>query len=704
MSVIYADGFDHYGAGGAGASNMLDGVWAQLVRAEPNEPSFGARTGKYALRIKDLNTSASARRVLGNTYTELFVSFAFYKASLPVNDAIHLVRYKDGSNNIMYYVRIESTGVVSMWRTGSPDVLLATSGTPIITAAAWNHLSMRIVIDAVAGLFEFRVNGIEQINVTALNTGVTPIAQLEHGNTSGAGNTEYFFDDMVVNSALGTYNTGYLGDTKVVTLFPDEDDATFAGWTPHARKMFGDGIVQLPGTTSFVRAVDDALFELGSGDFTIEARVRFNSVPGTTDKAVIFAKWDEDGDDERSYELYKAGPSLDSGHLVFKISTDGLIGTETILNRWPWEPTINQWYDIAIVRNAALTYMFIDGEQVGEAIADANTYFDGAANFTMGAEWGQSDTSFDGFMDEFRFTKGVGRYTADYVPAIAEFPRSAPTDPDFASVSLLVGYDVGVTDESSNLVALTTHGSAVRIAVDDGIADFETINQEEPRDDTFMAAPFVPAEGELWLTGNAVAAETVTIGTQTYTWIAAVAAADDVLIGANASDSIDNLIAAITNGVGEGTEYGTGTVANVDADATTRPGDIMNLTALAAGAAGNSIVSTETMTNGAFRAATLLGGLDIPGASQFGFGKLPQDVTAVRSITMVNRAAKTDTGPSKVQASFVVADGTKTDGADVALTVAFTYREDVFEEDPSTTSALTPATINSSEMRLNRTE
>lgn len=701
MTMIYADGFDHYGPD---ATTMLDGIWAEMKETGPNIPAFGARTGTRALIVTNTDTNNIARRVLGGNKSELFVSFAFYRAQLPTaNGTQRLVEFADAANNTLAYVALQSTGTIELF--DSVDGLLASSGTPIVTAGAWNHLGFRVVMSAAAGVFECRVNDVEKINVTGLAISATPIAQLRHSIRSAGIDTDpYYIDDLVVNDAAGTYNNDFVGDAKVITLLPDGDNATVNGWTPHPRERFGAGIVQIPGSTSIVKSVDNALFELGSGDFTIEGQVRFNSLPGTSDKAVIFAKWDEDGDNERSYELYKAGPTLDSGDLVFKISTDGAIGTETILNRWPWQPTLNQWYHIAIVRNTALTYLFIDGEQVGEAIADANTYFDGTAQFTMGAEIGQADTSFDGFMDEVRFTKGVGRYTADFSPPTANFPRSAPSDPDFASVSLLVGYDAGITDESSNVLPLTTSGAATRLEPADSDADFETLNLPEPRDDTFMAALFEPAQGELWLTGNAVAAETVTIGTQTYTWRAAVAVADDVLIGATASDSIDNLIAAITNGAGEGTEYGTGTLVNADAGATARPGDIMNVSAILFGTAGNSIATTETMTAGSFRAATLLGGLDIPAASQFSLSNLPIEVTAVKSITLVNRGAKTDSGASKMQASFVVADGSSAVGADSSMTEAFTYREDIFEEDPSTSGILTPSTINGAEIKINRTE
>jgi len=120
----------------------------------------------------------------------------------------------------------------------------------------------------------------------------------------------------------------------------------------------------------------------------------------------------------------------------------------------------------------------------------------------------------------------------------------------------------------------------------------------------------VEAIGVLTLTGNAVADETVTIGTTVYTWKATPSAAYQVKMGATASDSIDNLIAAINADAGAGILYGTGTAAHPDVSAQVGTGDTMNVSALVIGSAGNSIATTETMTAGSFGSATLTDGVD----------------------------------------------------------------------------------------------
>lgn len=116
------------------------------------------------------------------------------------------------------------------------------------------------------------------------------------------------------------------------------------------------------------------------------------------------------------------------------------------------------------------------------------------------------------------------------------------------------------------------------------------------------------ASDVLTLTGLPLTTEWVRVGFSIYTFLADVAGPYTVKIGDSASSSIDNLVAAIAGGPGEGTVFGRGTQENVFAGAAPGAGDTMVATAKALGVQGNSIVATENLTNGSWAAATLLGG------------------------------------------------------------------------------------------------
>jgi hypothetical protein len=118
------------------------------------------------------------------------------------------------------------------------------------------------------------------------------------------------------------------------------------------------------------------------------------------------------------------------------------------------------------------------------------------------------------------------------------------------------------------------------------------------------------ATGALTYTALPVAATTVTINAQVYTWRAALtspAVANEVLIGPSVAGSLVYLAAAINGGVGSGTTYSSNTVANTGVTASCSQ-SVLTVTAILSGTAGNSIATTTTSGTGSWGAATLAGG------------------------------------------------------------------------------------------------
>lgn len=118
------------------------------------------------------------------------------------------------------------------------------------------------------------------------------------------------------------------------------------------------------------------------------------------------------------------------------------------------------------------------------------------------------------------------------------------------------------------------------------------------------------ASGILTFTGNAGNNETVTIDTKVYTFQTTLTDVDgNVLIGATASDSIDNLVAAITLGAGGGSLYAASTTLHPTVTAAAGAGDTMDATAKTAGDAGNDISTSETLVSGFWGAPNLESGV-----------------------------------------------------------------------------------------------
>jgi len=117
------------------------------------------------------------------------------------------------------------------------------------------------------------------------------------------------------------------------------------------------------------------------------------------------------------------------------------------------------------------------------------------------------------------------------------------------------------------------------------------------------------------LTGTTIAdGDTVDIEDDTYTFKTALsvgpAVPNEVLVGVSDSASLDNLIAAVNGAAGEGTTYGTGTVAHVYVDAFAGAGDTMVVKAKEVGVYGLNITTTSSLTAGTWAAVALTGGED----------------------------------------------------------------------------------------------
>lgn len=130
------------------------------------------------------------------------------------------------------------------------------------------------------------------------------------------------------------------------------------------------------------------------------------------------------------------------------------------------------------------------------------------------------------------------------------------------------------------------------------------------------------AVGTLTFSGNPADGKAVTVGAQSYEFKTALAFGfgNEVLIGATAEDTMDNLIAAIDQADGSGTTYSYGFGGGINLDIFAKKVNSTDMLAAArtGGTAGNSLATTETSAVLAWTGATLAGGTG--GFAALGFG------------------------------------------------------------------------------------
>lgn len=722
MTALLMDGFNHYGADSVGTANMSLGAYAAVNQVRPGTPPWGARTGQYSLLCGGVGGTVGLSYAVTTPGTHFFQSFGYSEGSFngtfgPITATI--AEWRDGSGVLLFDLQHTPTGALQV-RGPSGTVLGVTSG-PAIVAQNWHFFELEV--NTSAHTFILRVDdaaGALTPILSVSNAAVTGTVALMTFLTSGrSGMPDHGIADLFIRDAAGSVNNSWLGDRRIATLLSNADTTT-AGWTPNYYKKLGAGILNIPvpnlaGTIPGVWALPDTSQNLGSGDFTLESFVRFQSLPTGTAKAVIFGKYDETHN-QRSYQLFLGSQALNSGSLCFQTSTDGTISTVSQPIVYPFAPNLNQWYHIAVVRASGFLRLYVDGQQLGLPIADATTYFAGTARFGLSCQPDNATTAVlintnnNGWMDEFRVTVGFARYTVNFTPTVVEFPRGSPADPQWANVALLLGFNSLIQDESLHNITMGT-SLAVQQTVNDGplIGAFSTVGKAVPDDSTFIAAPFLPATQILTITANAANTNTVTVGTKAaatpavYTFKTVLTgAAFEVFIDTTIQNTLQNLFNAINAGPGAGTKYGTGTTANLDVIASQLPAGQMLVTALLAGTAGNSIASTSSGITGSWGAATLAGGTAIPGPSNFKIQRPPPRTTLISAVEVVTRALKSDAGLGSFNTALVGALGGVNTGATHSLTVGANYYRDIFEIDPDTSGPISPATIINGAIQINR--
>lgn len=235
MALLFCDGFDHYGTS---TVKMLDGAWAE-VGGQVTLSSVNPRTGSIHIRQNGGTTASTTniRRVLGGAKTTVGIGGAFYLPSLPVgNDAQRLFQFNDAANAVQVIIVCQSTGTIQAWRgNAGSGTSLGVTASPVVVANAYQHIECVVFFSQTVGTVEVRVNGVTVLSLSALDTCNTALVECSQvligGGTGGTNNfSQTDLDDVFCYDNTSSYNNTFIGDRRVLTLFPNANTAT-ADWT-----------------------------------------------------------------------------------------------------------------------------------------------------------------------------------------------------------------------------------------------------------------------------------------------------------------------------------------------------------------------------------------------------------------------------------------------------------------------------------------
>lgn len=232
MALLFWDSFDHYATGDILEKWSFDSVGLFSSYA------IGAygRNGTNGIRIsKGANRSVIIRKSLGVTPDTVIMGMSVeYVDTLP-SVFSSIWEWLDGTT-VQLQLRLNNDGSLEVLRNGVTS--LATSAGAVFTYPdVAYYIEMKALIDNAAGTVEVRINDDVVIDEVALDTQQTANAQVTQiqigGPTSGSTTNVQYSDDLYVCDDSGAECNDFLGDTRVVALFPDADGA-HTDWTPSA--------------------------------------------------------------------------------------------------------------------------------------------------------------------------------------------------------------------------------------------------------------------------------------------------------------------------------------------------------------------------------------------------------------------------------------------------------------------------------------
>lgn len=186
-----------------------------------------------------------------------------------------------------------------------------------------------------------------------------------------------------------------------------------------AQSKFGGASALFNGGYIWFGAAGDAALAPGTQDFCIEA---WCYDTGGGNRRVLAGNASSSGPGGTISIMLTTGNTFSIG-----VTADGTRRTIE-----PSTPTpLHQWYHLALVRSGTTVKLFLNGTEIGATTGVTGSVPAGAGRFALGSSGeylgygGSYGVQWMGFVDDFRYTIGVARYTANFTPPTAAFTNIA---------------------------------------------------------------------------------------------------------------------------------------------------------------------------------------------------------------------------------------------------------------------------------------
>jgi hypothetical protein len=380
-----------YAAGTNGGSGYFDGTGDYLECSSNSAFSFG--TGNFTVEAWIYRAASGTFPIFANGATSSG-SFSLYV----YNDKLEGGFYGGTTITGATSLAINAWNHVAIVRSGTTLSLYLNGTRDATTTSSSNNTSSNCVIARdwtngssysngyISNLRVVKGTAVYDPSLSTLTVPTAPLTAITNTSLLMSGTNAGIIDNAQDN------NLETVGNAQISTT----------------QSKFGGSSMYFDGNGDYLRIRDSQNFVFGTGDFTIEFWVYYNS--GLTADVALF-----DGRPSGTNGVYPLIFSNTTGKLVWYINSAARItGTTTL--------STGTWYHVAVARSGTSTKLFLNGTQESSTYTDSNSYLLGtdrpiiaAAGATLGAD------PLNGYIDDLRITKGYARYTANFTAPVGPF-------------------------------------------------------------------------------------------------------------------------------------------------------------------------------------------------------------------------------------------------------------------------------------------
>jgi len=384
-----------YSTSTVGGSAYFDGLGDYLT--VPDNAALDG-FGDFTIEFWVYFTDSTAQTILQKYSTSSgFSTYVFYQTGSNL-----LVYMSNGSSWIVNGAQAITGIVINQWyhiavtRSGS-SIQIFRNGAVVATASSSSALqsdtgTLNIAQDNTSGnrffgyLCDLRIVKGTAVYTSAFTPPTAPVTAVTN------------------TSLLLSCTNGGITDTTAKNVLETMVSAQIST----TRSKFGSSSIYLSSENDYLKIPRSGLFAVYAGDFTVECWVNYAAVIfGYT---IIFQTYD--GTNELTLRTGDAG----FGYVVQAVL--GVGGGAVYTSSYTISDLQNVWTHLAFCRTGTTARFFYNGVQQSSKTSSVSLGAPIAGYPTVGSP-GQSPTA---YIQDLRFTKGIGRYTANFTPPTQAFP------------------------------------------------------------------------------------------------------------------------------------------------------------------------------------------------------------------------------------------------------------------------------------------